>query len=152
MERHTMFMDWKTQQINSQDFSSQNNLQIQSNSQKFSKSILQIQTDSSIYMERQRKLKTFILKRKNKVGGITLPSFRTYYEMIIIKTVWYWLTHKHLDQWNRIVFRNRSPQRFLTKLKSYLVEKGGQFDYHIQNKRQSKSHTKQKFKGIVGPN
>ena len=151
MERHTVFMDWKTQQINSQDFSSQNNLQIQSNSQKFSKSILQIQTDSSIYMERQRKLKTFILKRKNKVCGITLPSFRTYYEMIIIKTVWYWLTDKHLDQWNRIVFRNRPPQRFLTKLKSYLVEKG-QFDYHIQNKCQSKSHTKQKFKGIIGPN
>lgn len=29
MERHTMFMDQKTQQFNSQDFSSQNNLQIQ---------------------------------------------------------------------------------------------------------------------------
>ena len=50
------------------------------------------------------------------------------------------------------MLRNRPLQRFLTKLKSYLVEKGGQFDYHIQNKCQSKSHTKQKFKGIIGPN
>ena len=50
-----------------------------------------------IWNKRIPKTAIIILRKKNRAGGITLPDFRYFYNVTIIKTACYWHKIRPID-------------------------------------------------------
>ena len=103
-----MFMDKKTQYC--QDISSSQSDYNQNSSKLFvdiNKLILKF-----IWRGKRPRTANTIVKEKNKIGGLKLPNFNTYYKATVIMAVCRQERNRQVDQQNRIQYTVIDPHKY----------------------------------------
>lgn len=92
MEAFLTFMDWKNKHFKNLYSPKQSTHLIQSLSkyQQLFFTKLEQTIISFVWNPKRSKIAKPILKNKNKTADIMIPDFKSYYQVIVIKVVWYW--------------------------------------------------------------
>lgn len=114
MEKHTVFVDQNTQHSKYAKFPPKliyRFIEIPSKITRFSVGIGKLIL-KSIWKNTGPVIAKTVSKKQNKLAEITFLNIKAYYIATVVKTTWYWLWNRHINEWNRIEKPKIDPHKY----------------------------------------